>query len=162
MWISSRFFVICLLLRFGRCNSQLSSFPFSLSPSLSIPLFLQLSLKPCCRPCLALDWHAPQSMLRFLCVCVWVCALVCVCFGIPINSCRHISFYAALCLPKNLLCQKGAKAHKDFWGFNGFSPPQRETGKNFFDIAYIKFAKHKANFCFTMSLTSNICYSSWL
>lgn len=87
----------------------------------------------------------------------WVC--VCVFWYAHQQLSAYFVLYALR--PKNLLCQKGAKAHKDFWGFNGFSLSEKR-GKTFgvfhVRIAYIKFAQHKANFCSVMCLTSDIVH----
>lgn len=88
----------------------------------------------------------------------WVC--VSVCFGMPINSCRHISFYT-LCARKTYYAKKALKLIRIFGDLTGF--PHQKRGKTFgvfhVRIAYIKFAQHKANFYFyVMCLTSDIVH----
>lgn len=139
MWISSRFFVLCLLLRFGRCNSlnSRSIFPPSLSQLLLQSLAAGLALA-----------QSPGTR-RKVCLGFYACMGVCVCVLWYAHQQLSAYFVLYALRPKNLLCQKGAKAHKDFWRFNGFSPSEKRKNFGVFHvrIAYIKFAQPKVNFC---------------
>lgn len=77
----------------------------------------------------------------------------------PINSCRHISFYT-LCAPKTYYAKKALKLIRIFGDLTGFSYQKR--GKTFgvfhVRIAYIKFTQTKSISVLFMCLTSDIVH----